>query len=95
VNDADEVVIGYFCISGASEKRIFVDSLPDLDIFIDPRFCMPGQFPLFLGRFKDKYLPIYLSTYRRGGYVKSGEIRKRCADCREYRGSSHIKPDFW
>ncbi len=32
VNDEDELVIGYFSISGATEKRIFVEDIPDLEV---------------------------------------------------------------
>jgi hypothetical protein len=95
VNDEDEVVIGYFSISGASEKRIFVDSVPGLDIVKDPKFCLPGQFPSYMNKFPDRALPVYIATGEWKGYRKIGEIYKRCADCREYRGSTHIKPDFW
>jgi hypothetical protein len=95
VNNEDELVIGYFSICGAYEKRIFVDSVPGLDIVMDPKFCLPGQYPRFLSRFPDRSLPVYIATGTWKGYRKVGEIYKECADCREYRGSSHFKPVFW
>ncbi len=95
VNDDEELVIGYFSLAGASEKRIFVDNVPDLDKHIDPKYCMPGQMPRFISRFPVNYLPVYIATGYVDGYRKTGEIHKKCADCREYRGSSHIRPEFW
>lgn len=42
----------------------------------------------------------WITLERKDFYTKDlgtveGDIYKRCADCREYRGNSHIKPDFW
>ena len=58
-------------------------------------YCAPGEFPKYLVRMRDKYLPIYLSK----GYLirdfRFGEVHKYCLDCRDYKVSSHIKPDFW
>jgi hypothetical protein len=95
VNDDQDLVIGYFSISGASEKRIFVEKLPDLDFYVSPTFCDPQAYPQFLFFFPDQYLPVYLSTAYVDGHTKTGEVNKECVDCREYKGSSNILPDFW
>jgi hypothetical protein len=95
VNDEDEVVIGYFSISGLSESRVFAEEVPGLDIEVDPLYCVPGEFPRFLSRFRDQYLPIYFSEAWVFGEWRMGEVQKHCVDCRDYKGSTHIKPDFW
>ena len=95
LEDTDELVLGYFSISGVYESRIFVEDVPGLRIEKDPNYCLPGPFPKFLTRFHDAYLPVYLSTAFVDGERQTGEVRKYCVDCRDYKGSTHIKPDFW
>jgi hypothetical protein len=95
VNDSQELVIGYFSISGATEKRIFVEKIPDMEIYISPTYCDPQDYPPFLFFFPDQYLPVYLSTAYVDGFTRTGEVNKECVDCRAYKGSSHIPPDFW
>ena len=95
VNDEEELIIGYFSISGVSETRIFVENVPDLNISKDPNYCAPGAFPQYLYRFPLKYLPVYLVTATLEAESKTGEVNKECVDCREYKGSSHIRPEFW
>ena len=95
VNDEEELVIGYFSISGASEKRIYVEKQPDLDAHLNPNYCFPGPYPPFLNRFRRQYLPVYLVTAYKDGSNITGEVNKECVDCREYRGSSHVQPYFW
>lgn len=91
----EELVIGYFSISGVSEARVFVAEVPGLEIYKDPYYCAPGAPPVFLNFMPDQYLPVYMAV----GYIKgerwSGEVHKYCVDCRAYKGSTHIKPDFW
>jgi hypothetical protein len=91
----EELVIGYFSISGVREARVFVAEVPGLKIYKDPYYCAPGAPPKFLSRMPDQYLPVYMAV----GYIKgerwSGEVHKYCVDCRAYKGSTHIKPDFW
>lgn len=94
-NDEDELIIGYFSISGASERRIFVENVPDLRFSKDPYYCAPGAYPQFLYYFSLQYLPVYLASGIVDGERKTGQVNKYCVDCREYKGSSHIKPDFW
>ena len=95
VNNEEELIIGYFSISGVSESRIFVENVPELKIEKDPGYCAPGDYPRFLYYFHLEYLPVYLATAKVDGKRKTGEVNKYCVDCREYKGSSHIKPEFW
>jgi len=95
VADEDELIIGYFSISGASETRIFVENVPDLEVHGDPYYCTPGTFPMFLWRYPQEKLPLYIASANVLGAQKSGEVRDECVDCRLMKGSTDIKPDFW
>ena len=95
VDNENELVIGFFSVSGATEKRIIIEDVPGLKTQEDPSYCAVGDYPRFLNRFLLDYLPVYLAFEVVEGYKRSGEVHKYCVDCREYKGSSHLKPDFW
>lgn len=95
VDEEDELIIGFFSISGATETRIFVDDVPDLNVYSDPYYCAPGIFPMFLWRYPSDKLPLYVAAATINGILEDGEVRDECVDCRKKRGSTHIKPDFW
>ena len=95
VNREDELVIGYFCISGASESRIFVENVPGLKVFNEPYYCAPGVFPMYLYRYPSEKLPLYVARASINGVLENGEVKDECVDCRLKKGSTHIKPDFW
>ncbi len=95
VGDEEEMVIGYFSISGVSEKRVFVGEVPGLEIYRDPYFCSPGVFPGFLWNYPADNLPFYVAYANIMGISESGEVRDWCVDCRDRKGSSGEKPEFW
>jgi len=95
VNDREEVVLGFFSISGVSEKRTFVDEIKEMRLKEDPEYCYPGDYPPGLAYFPTSYLPVYLSRVFVEEAEMLGEVNKYCVDCRDYKGSAHIKPDFW
>jgi hypothetical protein len=95
VDDENELVIGFFSVSGAREKRVFIEDVPGLKIQKNPSYCAVGEYPQYLNRFRLDYLPVYLALEVVEGYRRFGEVHKYCVDCREYKGSSHQKPDFW
>lgn len=95
VNDEEEQIIGYFSISGAVERRINIEEVPGLKIDRYKRYCYIGEWPQFLYYFPANYLPVYLASGMVDGKRKAGRINKECADCREYKGSSNVEPDFW
>jgi len=95
VNNKEEVVLGYFSISGVSELRAFVDEIKEMRLREDPAYCYPGDYPPGLPYFPDAYLPVYLSRVFVEGAEYRGEVNDYCVDCRAYKGSTHIKPDFW
>ena len=95
INDSEEVVLGYFSISGVSELRTFVGEIEEMRLKEDPEYCYPGDYPPGLAFFPISYLPVYLSRVFVEEAEVVGEVNKYCVDCRAYKGSSHIKPDFW
>jgi len=95
VDDEHELVIGFFSVSGVTGERIFIEDVPGLKTCDDPSYCEPGEYPKFLNRFRIDYLPVYLGSKMVDGYKVWGEVHKYCVDCREYKGSSNVKPDFW
>jgi len=95
IEDENEKVIGYFSVSGCFEKRIFIDQVPGLEVNMNPDICAPGIFPMFLHRYPQDQLPLYIATATINGTTESGEVEHECVDCREYKNSSNIKPDFW
>ena len=95
VEDQEEVVIGYFSISGVTEKRIMVQEVPGLTLMEDPGFCEPGQLPFSFRRLSSLLLPYYIGTMSVNGMMRTGGISRQCIDCRDYRGSSDLKPDYW
>lgn len=95
VEDEEEVVIGYFSISGVSEKRVMVEQVPGLSLTEDQGFCEPGQLPFSFRRLSSALLPYYIASMHVNGSLRTGGISRSCIDCREYRGSSDLKPEFW
>jgi hypothetical protein len=95
VDDENELVIGFFSVSGVAEKRIFIEDVPGLKIQNNPSYCKPGEYPKFLYYCPLAYLPVYLALVVVDGSLTFGEVHKFCVDCRAYKGSSHIKPDYW
>jgi hypothetical protein len=92
----DEVVIGYFSVSGVREKRIFVSEVPGLAIIPDPTFCAPGGLPKNFWRLTRAFLPYYIATLVTGESQSTrGNVNKSCIDCREYPNSTNIPPEFW
>lgn len=95
VDNEDEIVLGYFSISGIREKRIFVGTVPGLVIYRDPYFCRPGVFPMFLNRFPQDKLPVYVARATVMGVNENGRVKEECVFCTQYKGSSLEKPEFW
>jgi hypothetical protein len=99
VDDGDEMVLGYFSMSGLSEKRIFVDHIPGVNLILDPAYCFPADlpvgWPMLVSYYAKSYLPVYLSLASSLLGVKYGPVNDFCVDCRKYKGSTPIKPDFW
>ena len=95
IEDENEFVIGYFSISGISEKRVFVGQVPGLDVYRDPYYCAPMTMPMFLWSYPEYKLPFYAADAWIMGKHLIGEVRDRSVDCRLYKSSTSEKPEFW
>ncbi|MGW8314166.1 MAG: DUF4249 domain-containing protein [Bacteroidales bacterium] len=95
VDDEEEPVIGYFSVAGVTERRIIVQEIPGLTIRDDPDFCVLGPFPYNIGQFADELLPCYIAGIMIDGDEVLGSVPRRCIDCREYRGSTTVPPEYW
>jgi hypothetical protein len=93
VDNQDEQVMGYFNLSSVSEKRIFVDGIPN---FIYPP--IPCELDTIKNLKKDKpsvplpYFMISLSMMGSGPPYGVGSAL--CFDCRKG-GGDPVPPDFW
>lgn len=94
--DPEERILGFFGVSGISEKRIFVKDVEGLEKY-DVRFCYPyPELPRFR-YLMTADLPVYSSraTDPETGATQFGETVHRCLDCRIREGSSGDPPEFW
>jgi hypothetical protein len=93
IHDAREKVPGFFSMSGVSERRGIAANIPELDHRPYKYYCMPV--PKGPGSGSPTSYPAYFAQAWVDGIPVYAEVNKHCVDCREYKGSSHIKPDFW
>jgi len=95
-DDPDERILGFFGVSGVTEKRLYVSDVEGLEKY-DVRFCYPSpEMPRF--RFLSPAdLPVYTSTAYdpESGNAHSGQTVLECLDCRVRKGSEGEAPDFW
>ena len=103
VNDENEYVLGFFSMAGMVEKRAFAIEPDGLDLspydyHCYPRKHKPDADEPILWRVGYKYpydlVPMYFTRPRESGLPLRG-MNKACVDCREYKNSTDIKPDFW
>lgn len=95
-DDPEERILGYFSISGVTEKRIFVKDVEGLEV-PDRIFCFPTFEPPNLRFLMRQDLPVFLSraTWPLDQVTYLGLTQQHCLDCRLHRGSSGEPPDFW
>lgn len=94
VNDEDEIVLGYFTMAGVTERRAFAVKPEGLDLSPYKWYC----FPVFRGPpgyLTVEDLPLYFARAWMDGEPSFALVNKHCVDCREYKNSTHIKPDYW
>ncbi len=99
VNDENEVVLGFFSMAGMVEKRAFAIKPDGLDLspwlnHCYPRELPPGSLWRVGGRYYYHPRPMYFTRPRASG-LPIIRMNKSCVDCREYKNSTHIMPDFW
>jgi hypothetical protein len=96
MDDPDERILGFFGVSGVTEKRLFVKEVEGLRKY-DVMFCLPqSEMPRF--RFlMTADLPVYCSRANDPltGATMFGETILECLDCRVRKGSAADPPDYW
>jgi hypothetical protein len=105
VNDESEVVLGFFSMAGVAEKRAFAVKPEGLDLSPYENQCfvmpMPGEeyntVPYFIpgGYYPLEPRPMYFTVPTLLPFLPIMLVNKACVDCREYKNSTHIPPDFW
>ena len=92
ISDESEKVLGFFTMSGVQETRGIAEEIPGphrpnpyycLPVDRGPGTSEPVSFPSFYAR----------ATY--DGQTVYEQVNHHCVDCREYKGSTNLKPDFW
>ncbi len=94
VNDGEEIVLGFFSMSGVVERRAFAEKPEGLDLSLYPWYCYPTRRGP-RGPVTREDLPIYYAWGWWDGVAIRAEVNHHCVDCREYKNSTHIPPDFW
>ncbi|MCD4709918.1 MAG: DUF4249 domain-containing protein [Bacteroidales bacterium] len=96
VDDPTERILGFFGVSGVTEKRVFVKDVEGLDKY-DILFCYPYPEPPRFRFLMTADLPVYCSRASNPevGDPRFGETVHECLDCRVRKGSSGDPPDFW
>jgi hypothetical protein len=94
VNDEEEMVLGFFSMSGVAETRGFAIKPEGLDMSLYEWYCFPlPRGPGGPGG--DENLPSYYARAWRDGEASFAWVNKHCVDCRAYKNSTHIPPEFW
>jgi len=93
INDESERVLGFFSMAGVHTTRGIAEDLTELDRTPNKYYCLPVDrgpgvaeavsYPSFFAR----------ATY--DGITVYEMVNEHCVDCRAYKGSSEVKPDYW
>ena len=94
VNDEEELVLGFFTMASVAEKRAFAVKPEGLDLSFYEWYCFPVDRgpPGYLTK---EDLPLYYARGWMDGESSFALVNHHCVDCREYKHSTHIPPDFW
>ncbi|MCD4711529.1 MAG: DUF4249 domain-containing protein [Bacteroidales bacterium] len=94
VNNEDEIVLGFFSMAGVTGARAFAEKPEGIDLSLYEWYCFPVvKGPS--GPVSREDLPKYYARAWRDGTSVYAEVNKHCVDCRAYKNSTHIPPDFW
>lgn len=93
IEDEEEKVLGFFTMSSVQEIRGFAEDIPGMDTEPNPYYCLPVCSGPGCG--SPQTFPAYFARATYDGETVYAQVNKHCVDCREYKGSSAIKPDFW
>jgi len=94
--DPGESILGFFTVSGITEKRIFVKDVEGLAKY-DVLHCLPTPEPPRFRYLMYEDLPVFLSRAQDPitGAARFGETQYKCLNCRIRKGSSGEPPEFW
>lgn len=93
IEDENEKVLGFFTMSGVQEARAFAVDIPGLDLSLNRYYCLPVDSGPGSG--SPTTFPSYFARASYDGESVYAAVNKHCVDCREYKGSTEVKPDFW
>lgn len=94
VNDDNEIVLGFFSMASVAEKRAYAVKPEGLDLSFYEWYCFPvSRGPG--GYLMKEDLPLYFARAWMDGESSYAQVNKHCVDCRAYKNSTHIIPDFW
>jgi len=93
IEDESEKVLGFFTMSGVQEARAFAVDIPGLDLSPYAYYCLPVDSGP--GSNRPTNYPSYFARATYDGATVYARVNKHCVDCREYDGSSEVRPDFW
>ena len=94
VNDEEETVLGFFSMAGVVERRAFAEKPEGLDLSLYEWYCFPLEKGPS-GPISREDLPIYFARAWMDGESSYAQVNKHCVDCRDYKNSTHIMPEFW
>jgi len=99
VNDETEIVLGFFSMASQVEKRTFAFKPEGLDRSPYEHWCYTKYLRVSYfsegGYYPYEPAPIYLARPWLYAGSPLQKVSIRCVDCREYKNSTHIMPDFW
>ena len=94
-DDPEEKILGFFSISGLSEKRLFVKDVEALEKY-DVMFCYPAPEQPRYRFLRTADLPVYVSRVQfPDSLARMGTTTIECVDCRVRNGSVGEPPDYW
>jgi hypothetical protein len=94
VNNEGEIILGFFSMAGLVERRAFAEKPAGIDLSLYEWWCFPiASGPSGWVTIED--LPKYYARAWRDGLSYYAEVNKECVDCRAYKNSTDIQPDFW
>jgi len=93
VVDESEKVLGFFTMSSMQEVRAFAEDIPGIPTSPYFYYCLPVD--TGPGSNRPQNYPAYFARATYDGETVYAEVRKQCVDCREYKNSTEIIPDFW
>jgi hypothetical protein len=99
VNDETEIVLGFFSMAGVVERRAFAEKPEGLDLSPYEDYCytemlIPGDF-VDGGYYPYDPAPMYFAIPWLEPDATLVRVNKQCFDCRDYKNSTDIPPDFW